>query len=73
MTGEFDAKRALGEEIQGMSNILTTLVVETRQAEMRASEAAQHYDSMVKLKAYAEQELVRKRTVLKALQEQDTK
>lgn len=66
----FDPLRALREEIEGVANILKTLTAETQQAEMRASEAAQHYDNMVKLKAFAEQELLRKRRVLTQLQEE---
>jgi len=69
--GEFDAKRALGEELQGLNGILTTLVSMTRQAEMRASEAATLFDSLAKLTAFAEQEIARKRRVLQALQEQE--
>lgn len=68
----FDPIKALREEIEGVSNILTTLTAETRKAEMAAAEAAQHYDSMVKLKAFAEQELLRKRRVLAQLQESKT-
>ena len=71
--GEFDGKRALGEEIQGLNNILTTIASMTQQAEMKATEAAQHYDNMVKLKAFAQQEIARKRKVLQALQEQEAK
>lgn len=63
----FDAIKALGEEIQGVSNILNTLTAETRQAEMRAAEAATHYDNMVKLQAFAQGELARKRRVLSQL------
>jgi TnpA family transposase len=61
----------LGEEIQGLSNILATLTAEVRQAEMKASEAATHYDNMVKLKAFADQEITRKRLVLRKLLEED--
>jgi hypothetical protein len=60
----------LREEIEGIANILTTLIAETRQAEMKSAEAHQHYDNMVKLKAFAQQELARKRRVLNQLQEE---
>lgn len=69
--GTFDPRKALGEEIQGLSNVLATLTAETRQAEMRASEAATHYDNMVKLQAFAQQELARKRRVLAKLLEEN--
>jgi hypothetical protein len=69
VTVPFDPIKALREEIEGVSNILTTLTAETVKAEMVAAEATQHYDSMVKLRAFAQQELVRKRQVLAQLQE----
>jgi hypothetical protein len=68
-TTMFDPIKALHEEIEGVSNIVKTLTAETRKAERAAAEAAQYYDSMVKLKAFAEQELLRKRRVLSQLQE----
>lgn len=61
---EFDPIKALSDEIAGLSNIQSTLTAEVRQAEMRAAETAQHYDNMVKLKAFADQEIARKRKVL---------
>jgi hypothetical protein len=67
MASDYDARKALGEEIAGVSNILATLAAETRKAEQQAAEAAQHYDSMVKLKAFAEQELARKRKIMQEL------
>ncbi len=72
-TGEFDPRKALGEEITGLNNVLTALMAETRQAEMKAAEAAQHYDTMVKLKAFAEGELARKRQVMQQLLSQEDK
>jgi TnpA family transposase len=68
MTTEFEPIKALREEIEGVANILKTLTSEVQSAEMKAAEASQHYDNMVKLKAFTEQELVRKRKVLFKLQ-----
>jgi hypothetical protein len=66
---DFNPIKAVSEEIAGLSNVLVTLVAETRQAEMKASESAQHYDNMVKLEAFAKQELARKHRVLRQLQD----
>lgn len=68
---EFDSKRALREEIEGLSNILTTIGAQASQAEMRAGEAAQQFDSLLKLKAYAQSEVARKRKVLQEFIEQE--
>lgn len=70
---DFNPIKALSEEIAGLSNILTTLSAETRFAEMRAAEATQHYDSLVKLEAYTKGELARKRQVLYQLQAEASK
>ena len=64
---EFDPIKALLDEIAGLNNILKTTTVEVRAAEMKAAEAAQHYDNMVKIEAFARGELVRKRRVLEQL------
>ncbi len=65
---QFDQIRALREEIEGVANVLKNLTAETRRAEMVAAEAAVHYDNMVKFKAFADQELQRKRKVLAQLE-----
>jgi hypothetical protein len=65
---EFNPIKALSEEIAGISNILTTLSAETRSAEMKAAEATQHHDSLVKLEAYTKGELALKRQALYKLQ-----
>lgn len=67
--GTFDELRALHEEIEGLSGVLTTLTSQTHHAEMHASEAAAQFDALVKLKAFAQQELVRKRKVLQRLEQ----
>ena len=73
MSAEYNPIKALSEEIAGLNNILTTLTAETRQAEMKAAETAQHYDNMVKLEAFAKSEIARKRRVLQQLQEEASK
>ena len=70
---DYNPIKALNEEIAGLSNILVTLTAETRHAEMRAAETAQHYDNMVKLEAFAKSEIARKRRVLQQLQEEASK
>jgi hypothetical protein len=67
--GEFNPEKALREEIEGLANILITLSIQTNQAERLASEAAAQFDALIKLKAFAQQELKRKRDVLTKLQE----
>lgn len=61
---EFDEERALREEIQGLSNVLMTLSVQTKHAERIAAEATAQYDALLKLQAFAEGELKRKHAVL---------
>lgn len=70
---EFNSEKALHEEIEGLANILTTLASQTNHAERIASEAAAQHDALVKLKAFAQQELQRKRSVLTKLQEDASK
>lgn len=67
MSAQFDGTRALREEIEGLSNVLTTLTAQTRQAEMRAAESAAQFDALTKLDAFVRGEIMRKRRVLEQM------
>lgn len=65
----FDAKKALREEMQGLSEVLTTLVHRERQAQRTATEAEAELNAITKLRGFAQAELDRKRSVLRQLEE----
>lgn len=69
MTTPFDGVRALREEIQGLTEVRTSLVTEERRAQDQLGQAEVHWNNMVKLRGFADAELDRKRTVLRQLEE----
>ena len=66
MSTEFDAERALREEIAGLQEIGSVLTARERRAHQQMSEAEAEYNALAKLRAFADAELARKRAVLGA-------
>lgn len=66
---EFDGVKALKEEIQGLVDTRVVLVKRERQLAQQFGELEVEYNSLVKLRGFADAELERKRRVLKQLEE----
>lgn len=69
MTGVFDARKALREEIEGLGGVLAALKVQERRAQEKMAEAESEYNAAVKLRGFAQAEIARKREVLQAEEE----
>jgi hypothetical protein len=69
MTGVFDVRKALREELEGLSGVLTTLRVQERRAQEKMAEAESEYNAAVKLRGFCQAEMERKRAVLRAEEE----
>lgn len=66
---EFDAARALREEIQGLGEVRTVLKQNEREAEEQMGQAEQRLNAARKLLGFCDIELERKRTALRELTE----
>lgn len=71
--GQFEAKKALREEIEGLRNISTTLTTQTRRAQMEMGEAEAKYNALTKLDAFVRGEIERKQNVLLQISEAEQK
>jgi hypothetical protein len=69
MSGTFDIRKALREELEGLGGILKALLVQERRAQEKMGEAETEYTTVVKLRGFAQAEIARKRDVLKAEEE----
>lgn len=67
MTTVFDGMRAIREEIEGLNGVRTTLIAQERRAESALGEAEAQLNALRKLRAFADAEIARKRTVLAEL------
>jgi hypothetical protein len=65
---EFDAVKALREELQGLNDIRQTIIVSERQAEDDLGRAEIKYHALLKLKGFCDSEITRKRVVLNELE-----
>lgn len=66
-------KKALREEIEGLSNVVSTITKLRSRSEQKVSEAEMEHDSLLKLEAFAKDELKRKRRVLREIEEKENK
>lgn len=71
MNGQFDAVKALREEISGVLDVRTTFVAEERRAQEALGQAEAHYNSIVKMRGFVDAEIARKRDVLRQLEEKN--
>ena len=69
MTGVFDARKALREELEGLGGILKALKIQEQRAQEKMAEAESEYNSAVKLRGFAQAEIARKREVLRQEEE----
>ena len=65
---EFDDKRALREEIQGMNDVRNTLMVQERKAEEQLGLAEAQLNALRKLRGFLDIEMNRKREILSDLE-----
>jgi len=70
MSTKFDAIRALREEISGLNEIRLAIETRARRAMQVMSEAEIEYNSIVKLRAFADAEIERKRAILTKLSDE---
>lgn len=70
---EFDAKKALREEIEGLSGVSSTIIMITRRAEQDLGEAEARFNALSKVKGFVDTEMSRKRAALRELEEKETK
>jgi hypothetical protein len=63
---EFDVKKALREEIDGLQGVRSAIIVRQRRAQEKMGEAEIEYNAVTKLRGFAELEIERKRNVLAA-------
>jgi hypothetical protein len=73
MTTEFDPKKALSEEIAGLSDVVKVLIVQRRAVEERMTMAEAEMNALMKLEAFAQGERQRKMRVLADLVAQEQK
>lgn len=67
---QFDAIKALKEEILGVVEVRTALVTRERQLTAKHGELEVELNAIVKLRGFADAELARKRDVLRQLEEE---
>lgn len=65
---EFDSKKALREELQGMSDVRSTLIVQERKAEEQLGLAEAQLTAFRKLRGFLDIEINRKRGILNDLE-----
>jgi hypothetical protein len=69
MSGTFDIRKALREEIEGLGGVLAALKVQQRRAQEKMGEAEIELNTVMKLRGFAEAEIARKRDVLRQEEE----
>lgn len=67
---EFDAKRAIREEIASLTDIIVAISRRERYLEQQLAEMEVQHGAVAKLRGFASAELERKREVLRRLEEQ---
>lgn len=67
---DFDAIKAIREEILGLTDIRMTLVAMERRAQEELAIAETKHNAAMKIRGFCDAELARKRETLSALQEQ---
>lgn len=70
---DFDPIKALREEIQGLNDIILTLSSQERRVMATMTEAEITYNGLLKVRAFAAEEMDRKRKILHALMEEQAK
>jgi hypothetical protein len=68
---QFDAAKAIREEIQGLNDVAATLRNRVRSCEMKLAEVEKDHNDSAKLLAFCNQTIEMKRKALRALEEQD--
>ena len=70
---QFDPKKALSEEIAGLSDVVKVLTVQRRSVEDRMTQAEAEMNALLKLESFAVAERQRKQKVLAELIAQETR
>jgi hypothetical protein len=69
MTGTFDVRRALREELEGLGGVLAALKMQEQRAQEKMREAEAEHNVAIKLRGFCQSEIDRKRSVLRAEEE----
>lgn len=69
MPTDFDAQRALREELQGLGDVRQTFVIQERTAEDAMAKAEIMYNAAVKMRGFVDSQIAEKRAKLNAIVE----
>jgi hypothetical protein len=69
----FDKKKAARERLEALNGVMITLVSQTKYAEMRAAEATQQYDALLKLKGFLDGDIKDAMNTLRRLETEESK